>query len=116
MDTCARVEVSCCVGDLRRIRIARRNEAVDEWCGWVTEDLLRTGLRGRLGEVMILHRNHEDISDSLRRACRRCLRGEQNPRRDASEQCCPAPDVSEQKTGKSRCVVWMIVMVWRVDI
>ncbi len=74
MDARARVEISRGVGNLRRVRITRRNEAVHERRGRIAEDLLRISLRRRLREVVILHRNHEDSADSLRRMCRRCLR------------------------------------------
>src|SRR5256886_17467607 len=69
MHTSTRVEVSRGVGHLCRIRIARRNETVHERRGGIAQDWLRISLRGRLGEVVILHRNYEDSSDRLRRVC-----------------------------------------------
>ena len=74
MDARAGVEIRRSVGDLRRVRIVRRNEAVHEGRRRIAQDLLRIGLRGWLREVVILHRDHEDRADSLRMLFRRCLR------------------------------------------
>src|SRR5437899_885757 len=74
MDAPARVEISRGVGNLRRTRITRRNEAVHERRGGIAQDRLWISLRRRLREVVVLHRNHEYRADSLRRLCRRGLR------------------------------------------
>jgi len=101
--------------NLHGVRMARRDETVHERRGGIAEDLRRTGLVGGLREVVILHRNHEDSADSLRRLGWRCLRSKHDTDCDAGKHCCLAPNLSKAKIQKSRRVVCVIVVVWSSD-
>src|SRR5215472_9195286 len=53
------------IGDLRRIGISRRNQAVEKRSGGITQELLWAGGWAGLGKVVILQCNHEYRVDLL---------------------------------------------------
>jgi hypothetical protein len=87
MSAFAGMVISRGVGNLRRVQITRRDEAVDERRGRIAEDLRRTRLIGGLREVVVLHRDHEDRADRSRiRSRRKRLLRQQTARRGSGEQ------------------------------
>jgi len=101
MDASAGIVIRRGERNLRRVRIARGKQAVNKRRSRVTEDLLRTRLRGRLREVVILHRNHEHIADCCK----------QNSSCHAGEQCDPAPELSQEITGEFRRVFCVVIVI-----
>src|SRR5207249_7451209 len=66
MNAFTRIEIGRCIRNLRGVWMARRDETVDVRRGGVAENLPRTVRRVRLREVVILHRNHEDVASGGR--------------------------------------------------
>src|SRR5208282_5739913 len=64
MNAGAGIEVVGRVGNLCRIGVARGDEAVDIGRGRIAKDLLRAGLGGGLGEVVVFHGDNKDIAHS----------------------------------------------------